>query len=402
MGLQQMEKVVVEVWADLLQMVLEDLQMQRVIQPIEETKREQTDVTMIHQQIQVLLKAILMMEELKQEVKEALHQHLVVEGGGGGGVPAFSPASGSWMPDPEVTVTKTANYSTSTAPIIIEYEIVVTNAKTAGPAYASTMQDILYGPAKSVIYDRSWDLQTIEPGDQITLKYAVEFATSTKIGMFENYVTVTGKRNNTDITRTRDMEPVNAFWSVEFLPNGLDFDEFTDPTITEEDLQNQDVICNPLITQNMSLRLRNDPVEVTRLQEFLANDPEVYPRGLVTGYFGLLTHNAVIAFQNKYAPDILHPLGLRSGTGYVGASTIKKINELSCSGGVVAVVTEDSSESTSVVGYTTPYVPTYSAPAPIQNTASVATTEETQEQESPDNASGGFAESVGSFFKGLW
>ncbi len=41
---------------------------------------------------------------------------------------------------------------------------------------------------------------------------------------------------------------------------------------------------------------------------------------------------AVRAFQTKYAADILKPLGLKSPTGSVYASTIKKINILACGG----------------------------------------------------------------------
>jgi len=59
--------------------------------------------------------------------------------------------------------------------------------------------------------------------------------------------------------------------------------------------------------------------DVELLQEVLATDPEVYPEGLVTGYFGSLTQNAVKRFQ-KLA-------GLEQ-VGVVGPKTLSKINEL--------------------------------------------------------------------------
>lgn len=66
--------------------------------------------------------------------------------------------------------------------------------------------------------------------------------------------------------------------------------------------------------------------EVTKLQEALTEDG-VYD-GPVTGYFGPLTKAGVKAFQEKYADDVLAPLGLSYGTGYFGLSTRKKLNSL--------------------------------------------------------------------------
>jgi len=59
--------------------------------------------------------------------------------------------------------------------------------------------------------------------------------------------------------------------------------------------------------------------DVKMLQEILATDPDIYPEGLITGYYGHLTENAVKKFQ-KLA-------GIEQA-GRVGPKTMSKINEL--------------------------------------------------------------------------
>jgi len=82
------------------------------------------------------------------------------------------------------------------------------------------------------------------------------------------------------------------------------------------------------IKRNLYFGMRNNS-EVRCLQEFLrAQGPEIYPQGLITGNFLSLTREAVIRFQEKYAEEILIPLGLLKGTGYVGPTTRTKINQL--------------------------------------------------------------------------
>lgn len=82
------------------------------------------------------------------------------------------------------------------------------------------------------------------------------------------------------------------------------------------------------ITQNLYFGLQSDP-QVMCLQEFLKNQGgDIYPEAIVNGNFFTLTQQAVIRFQEKYASEILSPVGESRGTGFVGSSTRAKINEL--------------------------------------------------------------------------
>lgn len=63
---------------------------------------------------------------------------------------------------------------------------------------------------------------------------------------------------------------------------------------------------------------------VTSLQTFFADNSAIYPEGLITGYFGGLTGNAVRRFQSQYGFDQV---------GRVGPMTLSKINSLIAAGG---------------------------------------------------------------------
>jgi len=86
---------------------------------------------------------------------------------------------------------------------------------------------------------------------------------------------------------------------------------------------------------NKDLKIGDNNEDVRFLQKFLNKNPATKisssgtgSSGNETAYFGQLTKNAVIKFQEMYASDVLQSFGLKSGTGFVGVATRLKLNYL--------------------------------------------------------------------------
>jgi ABC-type transport system substrate-binding protein len=88
------------------------------------------------------------------------------------------------------------------------------------------------------------------------------------------------------------------------------------------------IIKEPSFQFKSNLSLGSRGKEVEELQRCLAKDPEIYPEGEISGYFGMKTKEAVRRFQEKYKKDILEPLGLEKGNGEVREKTREKLNQV--------------------------------------------------------------------------
>lgn len=89
-------------------------------------------------------------------------------------------------------------------------------------------------------------------------------------------------------------------------------------------------------TRQLSLGMSGE--DVRDLQKTLNTDPMTQIQGSGAGspgqetdYFGELTKDAVIRLQEEYSADILAPIGLNVGSGFVGQMTLKKLNNINAS-----------------------------------------------------------------------
>lgn len=76
----------------------------------------------------------------------------------------------------------------------------------------------------------------------------------------------------------------------------------------------------PIYTFSKALSRGDQNKQVEHLQVVLASESSIYQKGLITGFFGPLTENAVKKFQKRYQLPV---------TGVAGTATLKKLEQLS-------------------------------------------------------------------------
>tara|TARA_Y100001958_G_C21203505_1_gene529837 strand:- start:658 stop:1626 length:969 start_codon:yes stop_codon:yes gene_type:complete len=109
---------------------------------------------------------------------------------------------------------------------------------------------------------------------------------------------------------------------------------------------------------NYDLSVGDSGTAVYELQKLLNSDSRtqitqngVGAPGSETDYFGSLTSAAVVRFQNLYRSEVLEPLGLFYGTGYVGSLTRSKLNKMSLDSVVEEEVEDIDTGSASLDGF---------------------------------------------------
>lgn len=119
-------------------------------------------------------------------------------------------------------------------------------------------------------------------------------------------------------------------WSPQWADNGRAW-EYADvwlPHVVELRVVVKDVPVVPGFTYHFSKSLKrgDQGPDVVALQHVLMLEGLFPANQNFTGYFGDLTFSGVVALQQKYASEILTPIGLNHGSGFVGASTLKWLN----------------------------------------------------------------------------
>lgn len=201
---------------------------------------------------------------------------------------------------PMVTITKTADVATTTAPGTIQYTINVHNYADA--ILDAVLTDTMVGPDGKVVKKQTWDLDTLLIGEEVKITYSLVLDGSAALGDYTNTVVLSDPRTSSaHYPRAQHVVHVEAG------------------------------ICPQYLTKYIQTGASNDPEEVKKLQDFLINaqgETEV----TMSGVYDEATLAAVKRFQQKHFDEIIAPWGGKEPSGYVYYTTVQVINNLYCNG----------------------------------------------------------------------
>ncbi|MBI2640367.1 MAG: fibronectin type III domain-containing protein, partial [Candidatus Sungbacteria bacterium] len=156
------------------------------------------------------------------------------------------------------------------------------------------------------------------------------------------------------------------------------------PSVSSEIPPSLSEATPPELTRSLSRGSSGD--DVRKLQEFLARDKDIYPEGLLTGFFGPLTEAAVKKWQEKHGVESVGIVGPKTiakfqdiGRGVVqgliqqgaGASGVIPPGLLKAPG--IQKKLEISTTTTSIATTTTPVTATTTAPIIVATTTQATT-----------------------------
>lgn len=133
-----------------------------------------------------------------------------------------------------------------------------------------------------------------------------------------------GEQKETEPTKIEDIQ--SLLKKMEFLEKQLDALRIQLREKITGEVPGGNLPASGRLATNLRYGDRGENVKL--LQTWLSREEINFPFPLITGYFGPLTKAAVVRLQEKYKSEILAPLGLAEGTGFVGPATRAKLNKL--------------------------------------------------------------------------
>ncbi len=213
---------------------------------------------------------------------------------------------------PDFSIQKVVDKKTITASSTVTYEITIQNGEN--PIYNALLVDTIFNPDNRPIHEQRWGLGTILKNETIIISYEALFNEDSSAGMYLNEAFISGTTREPAETVQDPIKSPVASVSVNVV------DELPAAPSTT---------CTPLLNTYIQKNGNNSRDEVGELQFFLRTiegDTSVS----LTKEYDEATIQAVRAFQERYAQDILEPWGMTESSGYVYYTTQKKINELWC------------------------------------------------------------------------